>query len=259
MPSPFPGIDPYLEGQGYWPDFHLTFINYCREAVADQLPEHYEARLDERVSLVQLAVDEAKVVRPDLAIVQRAAPSTAPWQAPQVGALTLEPVSVPIATLEEVREAYIEILHRPDRTLVAVLELLSPGNKAEPGYGDYLVKRHAILRQPIHLVELDFLIGGRRLPMRRPLPPGDSYALVARADRRPECDVYAWTVRHPLPMIRVPLRAPDPDLYLDLAAVYATAYERGRYARSIDYAAPLTVPLAPEDRAWAEQRAARDQ
>ncbi len=22
MPSPFPGIDPYLESQGYWPDFH---------------------------------------------------------------------------------------------------------------------------------------------------------------------------------------------------------------------------------------------
>ena len=24
MPSPFPGIDPYLESQGYWPDFHAA-------------------------------------------------------------------------------------------------------------------------------------------------------------------------------------------------------------------------------------------
>ena len=28
MPSPFPGIDPYLESQGYWPDFHVSFIPY---------------------------------------------------------------------------------------------------------------------------------------------------------------------------------------------------------------------------------------
>lgn len=42
---------------------------------------------------------------------------------------------------------------------------------------------------------------------------------------------------------------------LDLAAVYATAYDRGRYARRLDYAAPLTLPLSDADRAWAEERA----
>jgi hypothetical protein len=33
MPSPFPGIDPFLEGPAYWSDFHATFINYWREAM----------------------------------------------------------------------------------------------------------------------------------------------------------------------------------------------------------------------------------
>src|SRR6266540_219691 len=75
--------------------------------------------------------------------------------------------------LDGPKEAYIEILHRPDRSLVAVLELLSPANKEQPGRTEYLAKRRAILVQPVHLVELDLLLGGRRLPMQQPLPDGD--------------------------------------------------------------------------------------
>jgi hypothetical protein len=26
MKSPFPGVDPYIESQHYWPDFHATFF-----------------------------------------------------------------------------------------------------------------------------------------------------------------------------------------------------------------------------------------
>jgi hypothetical protein len=107
----------------------------------------------------------------------------------------------------------------------------------------------------LHLIELDFLLGGQRLPMRRPLPPGDYYALIARAERRPNCDVYAWSVRHPLPEIPVPLKAPDPDISINLSELYATAFERGSYTRVLDYQKPLAVPLAPEDRAWAEELA----
>ncbi len=91
--------------------------------------------------------------------------------------------------------------------------------------------------------------------MERPLPPGDAYALVARGDRRPNCDVYAWSIRQPLSTIRVPLLAPDPDIPLNLASVYATSFARCRYVRSIDYQSPLSIGLAPDDRAWAEDRA----
>jgi hypothetical protein len=48
--------------------------------------------------------------------------------------------------------------------------------------------------------------------MESPLPPGDYFALIARAERRPDCDVFAWTVRDRLPTIPVPLLAPDADL-----------------------------------------------
>src|SRR5581483_402078 len=153
------------------------------------------------------------------------------------GVATLESVTIPLVIVEEPREAYIEILHRPERQLVAVLELLSPSNKTEPGRSVYLTKRNALLYQNVHLVELDLLLGGHRLPFRKALPLGDYYALVARGDRRPDCDVYAWTIRQALPTIPIPLRAPDPDVLLDLATVFSTAYERGRYRRSIHYEA----------------------
>src|SRR6266849_1603503 len=167
MASPFPGMDPFLESPAHWPDFHARFFNYWCEAVADLLPANYSARIGERMYLVD-----------------RPANGT--------------PAS-------EVRETYIEILHRPDRTLVAVLELLSPANKEQPGRGTYLTKRNALLRQEVHLVELDRLMGGQRLPMRVSLPTGHYYAFVARADRRPDCQVYAWTLPLPLPTFPIPL------------------------------------------------------
>jgi hypothetical protein len=251
MRSPFPGVDPYLESQGYWPDFHQSFMTYWRDALADRLPDNYEARLEERVQLMELsAKEETELRRPDLTVAQRR-PSRAA-SAESGGTLTLEPVTIPLPIMEEVRETRIQILHRPGRTLVGVLELLSPGNKTGSGYSAYLAKRNDVIGQQVHLVELDLLLGGQRLPMRRPLPPGDYYAFVSRSDRRPESDVYTWKVRQPLPTLPIPLKAPDEDVLLDLDAIFIITYERGRYARSIDYDAPLGLSLSPEDRLWAE-------
>ena len=114
-----------------------------------------------------------------------------------------------MVVMEEIRETYIEVRYRPDRKLVAVLELLSPTNKINFGIGEYLHKRMAILKQPVHLVELDLLVGGHRLPMERPLPPGDYFALIARSEHCPMADVYHWRVRNPLPHIPIPLKSPD--------------------------------------------------
>ncbi|MCI0680573.1 MAG: DUF4058 family protein [Gemmataceae bacterium] len=152
--------------------------------------------------------------------------------------------------LDGPKEAYIEILHRPDRSLVAVLELLSPANKEQPGRTEDLAKRRAILVQQVHLVELDLLLGGRRLPMQQPLPDGDYYYLLSRAEKRLDCDVFAWSLRQALPKLPAPLRAPDRDIIIDLAAVFATAYERGRYGRKISYHDHVPRFLSDEDRVW---------
>jgi hypothetical protein len=83
------------------------------------------------------------------------------------------------------------------------------------------------------------------------------YAFAARAERRPHCEVNAWTLRDPLPPIPVPLAAPDPDVVLDLGAVFATTFQRGRYAQAIDDSVPVALLRTPEDRAWAEKIARR--
>jgi hypothetical protein len=256
MPSPFPGVDPFLEDQGYWEEFHWKFINYTQEAVAERVPDVYEVRIEERLSLVyEPDSDLKRNVWPDVAVLRQTGESAGARPGP--GALTLEPVSLPLMMYctAEVIEPRIEIRRRIDRALVTVVELLSPSNKEPPGDRLYLKKHFELIHQPVHLVELDFLIAGKRLPVDADLPAGHYYAFVSRADRRPMSDVFSWSMRDRLPTIPIPLRAPDPDVALDLGAIFATVYERGRYERSVDYSAPLTIPLSAEDRAWAEELA----
>jgi hypothetical protein len=71
MPIPFPGIDPYLESQGYWGDFYHRFVTYLCDAINDALPESYVAQLGEQVRLVELSRNEAKRIVPDVAVLVR--------------------------------------------------------------------------------------------------------------------------------------------------------------------------------------------
>ncbi|MCI0640134.1 MAG: DUF4058 family protein [Gemmataceae bacterium] len=156
--------------------------------------------------------------------------------------------------LEPKRPVRVEILLRPNRVLVTVLELLCPATKSEAGLKAYCAKRQAILHQKVHLVELDFLVGGQRMPLAEPLPEGD-FALVSRADGRRYCEVFAWSIRRPLPTIPIPLKAPDADVHVDLQAVFRQTYERGRYWRSLNYSQAPFAPLADEDKTWAMEQA----
>ncbi len=255
MRSPFPGMDPYLEVSGAWPDFHSTFINYWREAIADALPDDYDASINERVFLIETDPDTRRLIYPDVAVSDdgsRLRPSRS-----GSAVATLEPTTVPLEIVGESREAYIEILHREDRSLVAVAELLSPGNKQEPGRAEYLQKRNAIIRQAVHLVELDLLLGGRRLPFGKPLPIADYYYTVARAEQRPDCQVYGWMLKDALPSMPIPLRFPDEDVMIDLAAVFKQAFERGRFFRRLPYRGEPPAALSEEQKAWVASRLAQ--
>ncbi len=243
-------MDPYLEDPAFWADFHATFIGAWREAIARKLPEPYEARLGEHVKLVQMPEEVIKLIYPDVAVTRPTAKSRTPATA-EVGTATLEPVTLRHELLEQVRETHIEIRRRPDRGLVAVLELLSPWNKTGDGFAEYRVKRKSILQQQVHLVEVDLLLAGTRLPMRDPMPAGDYYALVTRAEDRSVADAYAWTLRQALPVLPVPLRKPDPDIQIDLQAVFQVAFERGQFVKALLYNQPPWAPMREEDKAWA--------
>lgn len=252
MPSPFPGMDPYLEASGDWEDFHDRFLTHLSEAIMDTIPAHYFVKIQERVTSIALpARDERRAVL-DIGV------STPTDVTPAGGvavatATTIEPVTLELEFDEPETETYLEIRRHPDRRLVTAIELLSPSNKELPGRDVYIAKRNALLSQFVHLVEIDLLQKGTRLGMRRPLPRGDYYAFVSRAEHRPRADVYAWGVRRILPVIPVPLLDPDPAYPLDLGAMFRLTYDRGRYERSIDYTADPPAFLRPEDRDWARE------
>jgi hypothetical protein len=167
-------------------------------------------------------------------------------------------VTLPLATaVDEVRETWIEMRRLPDERLVTAIEILSSTDKGSSGLDDYATKRARLLSQPTNLIEVDLLLSGRRLPMGKPLPTGDFDAIVSRAANRGSGDVYASSIRRPLPAIPIPLEEPDPDAPLDLAELFALACQRGRYARLINYEKPLTLPLRSEDKQWAESIARR--
>src|ERR1700678_1990411 len=98
MLSPFPGIDPYLEGQHFWEDFHPSFLTYCRDALNEILPGDYVAQLGERIRLVERSHRAAKSVRPDIAVVagSRTTSPKMTHERKAAGTLTLEPVTIPL-------------------------------------------------------------------------------------------------------------------------------------------------------------------
>jgi hypothetical protein len=207
--------------------------------------------------LVEAFSDDEGLMRPDVAILREERGEHSRDTGGGVATLPLAPVSVPLVTemVEDERARWLEIRRIPDMKLVTVIELLSPSNKIGIGRERYLEKRLSLIAQPVHLVELDLLSGGQRLPMRKPMPKGDYYALVSRAENRPMADVYAWSIRDKLPTIPIPLLSPDPDILVDLAPLYDLAYQNGRYDRIMKYDQPIELPLDDEAKAWMKGKA----
>ena len=116
----------------------------------------------------------------------------------------------------------------PGGEVVTIIEVLSPANKRanSDGRREYLAKRAMILRSSAHLVEIDLLRGGERLPMAEPLPSVDYDVIVSRAPRRPMADVWPTTLRQPLPTVPIPLAGEDPEVPLDLQAIFHAVHER---------------------------------
>jgi hypothetical protein len=246
-------MDPYIEAYGDWLDFHNRFTTYCCDFLNDRLPEGYAASVDTQLKLVHAEDENVEGrMRPDLGI--HAASTRLPSPSRGGAAVaTLEPRTLTLPVdYDEIRESSVQILRYPDRRLVTHIELLSPSNKRNPGRGEYLAKHTALIhQQKVNMVEIDLLLAGERLETVEPLPAGDYYAFVTRAHRLPKVDVYAWGVRHALPLIPVPLLPPDADVPIDLATLANQVYDRGRYRQLLSYEKSAPNGIAEPDRAWA--------
>jgi hypothetical protein len=249
-------MDPYLESPTQWSDFHHRFVDDLADAINGALPGNYLARIDERLMLVTPMEDppDRSNFRPDVTVVRSSGGGSRGGAG--TGAAVLEPVTLEnLDVIDPHTESYIKIVRLPDQELVTVIELLSPTNKYGEGRGDYVRKRRKLLRQPVHIVELDLLRAGPRLEFAQALPPADYYAFVSRVEARNKTDAFAWAIRDPLPTIPIPLRKPDPDVLLDLAAPFAETYRRGQYWKLINYQeAPPAPSFQADDTDWVAAR-----
>ena len=230
MPSPFPGMNPYLEQEDAWHDFHERFIPLVATLLGGQLRPRYIVKIDEHIYVRELPAESRRWVgRADVSLArgsQEAADEPAPGA---VTGLLEAPARVRLPAVDRERLSYLEIRDRRDRELVTVLELLSPANKHPgPDREQDLAKRMELFNGPVHLVEIDLLRGGPPLPAAD--RPDCSYSvLVSRVERRLDAEFWPISLRERLPLIPIPVRAPDADARLDLQAVLDRIYDDAGY------------------------------
>jgi hypothetical protein len=271
MPSPFPGMDPYLELAARWPGVHTRLIVALGDALLPLLPERYYPFIEERVyrAAPHELEDQGGLAIGDVVVAREREVSrgtnghggpegrgaTAAQGAGQVAVMTVElPYTI------EVTERYLEVRDQATAEVVTVIEVLSPTNKRRgEGRRTYEEKRSAILSSRTNLVEIDLLRAGTPPEMRlrgRPVAEqtvGDYRVLVARSHQQPSADLYVLSLRQPLPVVPVPLRRGEPEPQLDLQAALNTVYDQGAFARLIDYRLEPDPPLSPENAAWADR------
>jgi hypothetical protein len=258
-------MDPYIEVSHLWEDFHNKLIGEIERALAERLPDRYVVRTPERsyIALSESAVDDdERFFMPDVAVASNRRPKRLerkPRGAIPAAAApgSAAPILIPALIKTEYREPFLEIRQvDPEHKLVTGIEVLSPSNKRPntKGWRLYHRKRLAFLRGYAHLVEIDLLRLGRRMPMARPWPDSPYYLLVCRKKQASRCAVYPAYFTEPLPPIPIPLAPPDADISLDIQPFVEAVYARSRYERDIDYRQLLNPPLSLAEAAWLEER-----
>ena len=260
MPSPFPGMDPYLEDPEVFPDLHDAMIAEIRVTLNQLMPPSYFAGIGSR-----LWVDETeRFIGPDVPILDRPdrpAAAAIAVRSTTSSADTATSIVVRVPH-DEMRETFVEIRSTSEkRRLVTGIEILSLTNKWAGSRGRklYVKKQTELLRRQVNLVEIDLLRAGDHstaVPLRRLIRQAklfDYHACVHRFVRPDEYTVYPISMFSRLPTIEIPLLPNDLDVTLDLQAVFDRCYDEARYERNVDYEIDEPVPpLSPEQHRWAD-------
>lgn len=258
MPSPFPGMDPYLEDPALWPDVHHRLISIIGEVLTAKLRPHYFARLEQRLYVSdETDPGRSSVIIPDVRIMVAAEQpwSESSWSGDDGGVAVIEPITATTLLIDDICEMRVEIIDSHSRSVVTVIEVLSPANKipAAAGRKSYSDKRLEVMQSPSHLVEIDLLRGGDPMPIGETFPRCDYRIHVSRVADRPQGKPWMFGVRDRLPDVPIPLKPIDPDVMLPLRAILDTAYERAGYDLDIDYCREPVPPLQGTDVKWANK------
>jgi len=221
MPSPFPGMDPFLEHPKLWPVFQHQVLACLYQILLPGLVDRYRARVGSRTYVSEMPLFTS-ILR------------------------------------EEFTEEFIEIRTRTDNRLVTLLEVVCPANKATPaGRIAYLEKRKEATQQKAGIVEIDLVMQGKPTLTysRDGLPEFDHAVSVTRTTAPDRYEIYTATIQKRLPKFKLPLAADDRDALLDLQAAFARAYDLGGFQSLIDYKAapPPDVPLTDTQKTWIDE------
>ena len=223
MPSPFPGMNPYLEQESLWHDFHCHFLPIISELLNAQILPHYYSKLCGHEYSHE--VDEESR-------------GSADARYPQTDRESL---------------SFLEIRDRDNRQLITVVELVSPATKYPgPNRRQYIAEARRLLQGNVHFVEIDLLRRGR--PIWDETPTCDYRVMVSRGEPQPRgrVQVSAIRLRERLPVIPVPLLPGEADARLDLQEVLTRVYDAAGYHYYVYTEEPIPR-LSAEDAAWARQ------
>jgi hypothetical protein len=242
-------MDPHLEGSE-WISVHAELSSEIARQLAPKLRPKYIVRTTRRF-VTEIPEDVAISmgdIYPDVIVSKVAEQSEA-----YGSTVTLIPSPIQIATIIPARVPLvsIEIRDVAQRELVTAIEMLSPTNKRGEEYHEYLDKRPRILYSTAHLIEIDLLRKGQRVPTQKTLPPAPYFIFLSRAERRPIMDVWPVQLNMALPTIPIPLLPGDIEPTLDLQLALNTIYEALNYDLSVDYTQPSEIVLEGEAAMWA--------
>lgn len=257
MPSPFPGMDPYLERPGVWPDVHHTLITGLRAAINAALPPAYFARIEDRVYIEETSsnfIPDVSIVRSD---------SSAPARSGSTSVVLKRSDAPRLLVIDEleIREPYLEIVSASDQTkVITAIEILSLANKQDGrGREEYRRKQREILDSDVSFLEIDLLRGGQHTiaaserQMKREFGHFDYSVCLRRGGTWTVYEIFPLGLRDPLPKLVIPLSKGVPDVRIPLGAVLNRAYDEGRLAFSARYDQPPVPPLSEEDQLWAKE------
>ena len=257
MPSPFPGIDPWLERPAVFPDFHNSLITYLKAAINAVLPPGYVAAGDSRayVDPELRRIPDVGIFGPDADSTGGTAVVVATLAQAGLLAAATEPISDPV------KEYYLEIQSVEDERLVTAVEVVSPANKqaGEDGRASYQQKQGEYRLSKVNLVELDLLRGGPHttaLPearLRAVAPDCDYHVSVMAAGSPIRFFVAPIKLADRLPHLPIPLDPGIAPVTIDLQAVFDRCYDESGFANRAKYARQQpNPPLAPDQQGWAE-------
>lgn len=263
MPSPFPGMDPFLEHPDHFPNLHNRLIVYLEDALQQVLPEPYFAKSGRRVWIES----GARNVEPDVNVHEHPHPRARQTVGRSVASLVeTHPivVTVPQEPEDPFRESYLEVYARDSagKQLVTSIEVLSRANKSGGSKGRKLFqkKQRQMMEEGVNLVEIDLLRWGKHTTaVPQPLlaarcPQFDYHICIHQTDQPREFFLYPFRLQDSIPEIAIPLRAGANLPLIDLQAIFNRCYDAGSFPYEINYDHDtVEPPLSPAQRAFAAE------